>query len=29
MSDKDFVGKYLKDFASILKPDDDIINKII
>jgi len=29
MSDKDFVGKYLKDFASILKPDDDLINKII
>ena len=29
MSDKDFVNKYLNDFSSLLKPSDDLVNKII
>ena len=29
MSDKDFVNNYLKDFSSLLKPNEDIVNKII
>ena len=29
MSEKDFVEKYLKDFSAILKPNDQIIEKII
>ena len=29
MSDIDFVNKYLKDFASLIKPSDDIVSKII
>ena len=29
MSDIDFVNKYLKDFASLLKPNSDLVNKII
>ena len=29
MSDKDFVNNYLKDFASLIKPKDDVIKKII
>ena len=29
MSDKDFVNNYLKDFSSLLKPNEDLINKII
>ena len=29
MSDKNFVNKYLNEFSSLLKPNDEIINKII
>ena len=29
MSDIDFVNKYLKDFSSLLKPNHDLVNKII
>ena len=29
MSDKDFVEKYLKDFSSLIKPNDEIIEKIL
>ena len=29
MSDKDFVNKYLKDFSSLLIPNDDLVEKII
>ena len=29
MSDKDFVTKYLKGFSSLIKSNNDIINKII
>ena len=29
MSDKDFVNKYLEDFSTIIKPNDDIVAKII
>ena len=29
MSDIDFVNKYLKDFSSLLKPNNDLVNKII
>ena len=29
MSDKDFVNKYLKDFSSLVSPNDEIIKKII
>ena len=29
MSDKDFVNTYLKDFSSLIKPNEDIVNKII
>ena len=29
MSDKDFVTKYLKGFFSLIKSNNDIINKII
>ena len=29
MSDKDFVNSYLQDFSSLLKPNEDIITKII
>ena len=29
MSDKDFVNNYLKDFSSLLKPNEDIVDKII
>ena len=29
MSDKDFVSNYLKDFSSLLKPNEDIVNKIV
>ena len=29
MSDKDFVNNYLKDFSHLIKPNDEIINKII
>ena len=28
MSDKDFVNSYLKDFSSLLKPNEDIVDKI-
>ena len=28
MSDIDFVNKYLKDFSSLLKPNNDLVNKI-
>tara|TARA_Y100000590_G_scaffold337843_1_gene384926 strand:+ start:200 stop:622 length:423 start_codon:yes stop_codon:yes gene_type:complete len=29
MSEKNFIKKYLEDFSNILKPNDEIINKII
>jgi len=29
MSDKDFVNKYLNDFSSLLKPSEDLVNKIV
>ena len=29
MSDKDFINKYLEDFSSLVKPNENIINKII
>ena len=29
MSDKDFVNSYLKDFSNLIKPNEDIISKII
>ena len=29
MSDKDFVSNYLKDFSSLLKPNEDVVNKIV
>ena len=29
MSDKDFVNKYLEDFSSLVKPDNDLTNQII
>ena len=29
MSDKNFVNNYLKDFSSLLKPNEDIVDKII
>ena len=29
MSDKDFINKYLEDFSSLVKPNDQIIEKII
>ena len=29
MSEKDFVKKYLEDFASLVKPNENIIEKII
>ena len=29
MSDKDFVNNYLKDFSSLLKPNEDVVSKII
>ena len=29
MSDKDFINKYLKDFSSLLIPNDDLVEKII
>ena len=29
MSEKDFVNKYLEDFSTIIKPNDDIVAKII
>ena len=29
MSDKDFVAKYLKDFSSLILPNDEITEKII
>ena len=29
MSDKDFVNSYLKDFSNLIKPNEDIIGKII
>ena len=29
MSDTDFVNKYLEDFSLLLKPNDDVVNKII
>ena len=29
MSEKDFVNKYLEDFSSLLKPNSDIVTKII
>jgi len=29
MLDKDFVNKYLEDFSSLVKPDNDLINQII
>ena len=29
MSAKDFINKYLKDFSSLLIPNDDLVKKII
>ena len=29
MSEKDFINKYLEDFSTIIKPNDDIVAKII
>ena len=29
MSDKDFIKKYLEDFSSLVKPNDQIVEKII
>ena len=29
MSDKNFVEKYLEDFSSLVKPNDQIVEKII
>ena len=29
MSEKDFINKYLEDFSTIIKPNDDIVGKII
>ena len=29
MSDKNFVNSYLKDFSSLLQPNDDVVDKII
>ena len=29
MSDKNFVNNYLKDFSSLLKPNEDVVSKII
>ena len=29
MSEKDFVKKYLEDFSNLLKPQEDIVTKII
>ena len=29
MSDKDFIKKYLEDFSSLIKPNDQIVEKII
>ena len=29
MSEKDFINKYLEDFSTIIKPNDDIVTKII
>ena len=29
MSDKNFINAYLKDFSSLLQPNEDIVNKII
>ena len=29
MSEKDFINKYLEDFSTLIKPNDDIVTKII
>ena len=29
MSDKDFIKKYLDDFSALVKPDQEIVNKIV
>ena len=29
MSEKDFINKYLEDFSTLIKPNDDIVSKII
>ena len=29
MSDKDFIKEYLEDFSSLIKPNDQIVEKII
>ena len=29
MSEENFIKKYLEDFSNILKPNDEVINKII
>ena len=29
MSEKDFINKYLEDFSTLIKPNNDIVNKII
>ena len=29
MSEKNFINKYLEDFSSLIKPNDDIVTKII